>query len=74
MSDLRIGNFQILGTLGNGAHSTILHVRRSADSRREALEARRSFAGLEQVRLSRDLEEGFMDDSDDDSLHLQDRR
>ncbi|KAI7970088.1 hypothetical protein EIK77_001478 [Talaromyces pinophilus] len=43
-------------------------------SRREALEARRSFAA-DQVRLSRDLEEGFMDDSDDDeSLHLQDRR
>lgn len=44
-------------------------------SRREALEARRSFAADHQVRLSRDLEEGFMDDSDDDeSLHLQDRR
>jgi hypothetical protein len=37
-------------------------------SRREALEARRSFAA-DQVRLSRDLEEGFMDDSDDDSRH-----
>lgn len=37
---------------------------------REALEARRSFAA-DQVRLGRDLEEGFMDDSDDDddSLH-----
>ncbi|EEA18893.1 hypothetical protein TMatcc_010563 [Talaromyces marneffei ATCC 18224] len=41
-------------------------------SRREALEARRSFAGVDQVRLGRDLEEGFMDDSDDEndeSLH-----
>src|ERR1700683_2555843 len=37
MSALRIGNFQILGTLGSGAHSTILHVRRSADSKHYAL-------------------------------------
>jgi hypothetical protein len=40
-------------------------------TRREALEARRSFAA-DHVRLGRDLEEGFMDDSDDDdddSLH-----
>ncbi|EED12508.1 conserved hypothetical protein [Talaromyces stipitatus ATCC 10500] len=46
-------------------------------SRREALEAsrRRSFRSDEQVRLSRDLEEGFMDDSDDDSIRsLQERR
>lgn len=44
-------------------------------SRREALEARRNFAA-DQVRLSRDLEEGFMDDSDDDddSLHSGQRR
>jgi serine/threonine protein kinase len=32
-----IGKFQILATLGNGAHSTILHVRRSADSKQYAL-------------------------------------
>ncbi len=32
-----IGNFQILGTLGKGAHSTILHIRRSADSKQYAL-------------------------------------
>jgi serine/threonine protein kinase len=37
MSDFRIGRFQILGTLGQGAHSTLLHVRRSADSRNYAL-------------------------------------
>lgn len=37
MSDLRIGKFQVLGTLGTGAHSTILHVRRSADSKHYAL-------------------------------------
>ena len=37
MSEMRIGQFQILGTLGSGAHSTILHVRRSADGRNYAL-------------------------------------
>ncbi len=37
MSGVRIGQFQVLGTLGTGAHSTILHVRRSADSRNYAL-------------------------------------
>ncbi|HEY7329425.1 MAG TPA: serine/threonine-protein kinase [Gemmataceae bacterium] len=37
MSDFRIGRFQILGTLGQGAHSTLLHVRRSADGRNYAL-------------------------------------
>lgn len=33
----KIGHFQILGTLGAGAHSTILHVRRSADGKQYAL-------------------------------------
>jgi serine/threonine protein kinase len=37
MSDFQIGKFLVLGTLGTGAHSTILHVRRSADSRNYAL-------------------------------------
>jgi serine/threonine protein kinase len=37
MSDLRIGKFQVIGKLGTGAHSTILHVRRSADSKHYAL-------------------------------------
>lgn len=32
-----IGTFQVLGTLGTGAHSTILHIRRSADSKQYAL-------------------------------------
>jgi serine/threonine protein kinase len=32
-----IGSYQILGTLGKGAHSTILHIRRKADSREYAL-------------------------------------
>ena len=34
---MHIGKFQILGTLGSGAHSTILHIRRSADGKQYAL-------------------------------------
>jgi serine/threonine protein kinase len=37
MPGTRIGKFQVLGTLGTGAHSTIFHVRRSADARNYAL-------------------------------------
>jgi serine/threonine protein kinase len=37
MSGFRIGTFQVVGPLGTGAHSTILQVRRSADSRHYAL-------------------------------------
>jgi serine/threonine protein kinase len=37
MSDIQIGKFQIIETLGKGAHSTIFHVRRAADSRNYAL-------------------------------------
>ena len=37
MSEFVIGSFQVLGTLGAGANSRILHVRRSADSRNYAL-------------------------------------
>jgi serine/threonine protein kinase len=37
MSDFQIGKFQVVGTLGTGAHSTILHVRRSADGKNYAL-------------------------------------
>jgi serine/threonine protein kinase len=37
MSELSIGKFQIIEQLGTGAHSTILHVRRTADSRNYAL-------------------------------------
>src|SRR5262245_1341706 len=33
----RIGDFQILGNLGAGAHSTILHIRRSIDGKQYAL-------------------------------------
>jgi serine/threonine protein kinase len=34
---MSIGKFQVLGTLGTGAHSTILHIRRNADSTHYAL-------------------------------------
>jgi serine/threonine protein kinase len=37
MEHEQIGKFQILGTLGQGANSTILHIRRSADSKQYAL-------------------------------------
>jgi serine/threonine protein kinase len=37
MSFSSIGKFQVLGTLGSGAHSSILHIRRSSDSRQYAL-------------------------------------
>jgi serine/threonine protein kinase len=33
----KIGQFQILGTLGTGAHSAILHIRRSSDGKQYAL-------------------------------------
>ncbi len=37
MSEFQIGKFQILATLGTGAHSSILHIHRSADGRNYAL-------------------------------------
>ncbi|HXG09248.1 MAG TPA: serine/threonine-protein kinase [Gemmataceae bacterium] len=37
MAALRIGQFQVLGQLGTGAHSTILHIRRRADAKHYAL-------------------------------------
>jgi serine/threonine protein kinase len=37
MPGIRIGSFQIQGTLGTGAHSSILHIRRSADSKNYAM-------------------------------------
>jgi eukaryotic-like serine/threonine-protein kinase len=37
MSATRIGKFLVVGRLGTGAHSTILHIRRSADSKNYAL-------------------------------------
>ena len=37
MSEFRIGRFQVVEPLGSGAHSTILHIRRSADGKNYAL-------------------------------------
>jgi serine/threonine protein kinase len=37
MGAFRIGSFQIVGKLGSGAHSSILHIRRSADAKNYAL-------------------------------------
>jgi serine/threonine protein kinase len=37
MSALRIGKFQVLGTLGRGAHSQIMHIRRQEDAKQYAL-------------------------------------
>lgn len=37
MSVTHIGRFQVVGTLGKGANSTLLHVRRAADSKSYAL-------------------------------------
>jgi serine/threonine protein kinase len=50
-----IGSFQILSTLGSGAHSTILHIRRSNDSKQYALkvvplETKEDAKFLEQAR------------------------
>jgi serine/threonine protein kinase len=37
MSEIKIGKFTVVGTLGTGAHSSILHIRRSADGKNYAL-------------------------------------
>ena len=37
MSDEKIGKFQVLETLGTGAHSTILRIRRAVDAKEYAL-------------------------------------
>ena len=34
---MKIGKFQVIGNLGMGANSSILHIRRSSDSRQYAL-------------------------------------
>ncbi|NBO91719.1 MAG: serine/threonine protein kinase [Planctomycetia bacterium] len=37
MSEIKIGKFEILNTLGSGAHSSILHIRRAEDDQQYAL-------------------------------------
>jgi hypothetical protein len=53
-----------------GEHMTAMDI---TVARREALERRRSTSEA-QERLSRDLEEGFMDDSSDDDEEEEERR
>ena len=55
MADRPIGKFEILGTLGQGAHSKILHVRCAADGKQYALkvvpvESKEEHKFLEQAR------------------------
>jgi eukaryotic-like serine/threonine-protein kinase len=49
-----IGKYQTIGTLGKGAHSTILHVRRAADSREYAVKV---------VTLDEPADEKFLEQS-----------
>jgi serine/threonine protein kinase len=53
-----IGKFQILGTLGQGAHSTILHVRRQGDSTQYALKVV-PIDGPEEVKFLEQIEHEF---------------
>jgi serine/threonine protein kinase len=49
---MKIGRFHVLDTLGTGAHSTILHVRRSADARHYALKVVKIATSSEQKFLN----------------------
>jgi serine/threonine protein kinase len=49
---MRIGKFQVLGPLGTGAHSTILHIRRTEDAKHYALKV---------VTISSAEEQKFLD-------------
>src|SRR5947209_3827951 len=49
MSGMSIGEFHVLGTLGTGAHSAILHVRRTADAKHYALKVVK-IAGSDEVK------------------------
>jgi serine/threonine protein kinase len=52
MSDFSIGKFTVIGNLGTGAHSSILHVRRAADGTNYALKV---------VPLESDDDEKYLD-------------
>jgi serine/threonine protein kinase len=58
MSAMRIGKFQVIGKLGTGAHSAILHVRRSADSTNYALKVV-PIAGAEDRKFLEQAEHEF---------------
>jgi serine/threonine protein kinase len=58
MSGTRIGKFQVVGRLGTGAHSTILHIRRSGDSKNYALKVV-PIAGPEEHKFLEQAEHEF---------------
>jgi serine/threonine protein kinase len=58
MSDFRIGKFQVIGTLGTGAHSTILHIRRNDDGKQYALKVVQ-IAGPEEAKFLDQAEHEF---------------
>ena len=54
-----IGKFQVLGSLGSGAHSSILHIRRSADSKQYALKVV-PLAGKQDAKFLEQAQHEFM--------------
>lgn len=52
MATFTIGKYTVLGTLGSGAHSTILHIRRAADAKQYALKV---------VTIEKKEEQKFLD-------------
>lgn len=57
-----IGSFQILGTLGKGAHSSILHIRRTSDGKQYALKV---------VPIASKEEKKFLDQARDEFRIVQ---
>lgn len=55
MSEMSIGAFEVLGTLGSGAHSKILHIRREEDGKQYALKV---------VTLDGPEDQKFLDQAD----------
>ncbi len=51
----KIGSFQVLGNLGGGAHSSILHIRRNCDSRHYALKI---------VKIETDDDQKYLDQAE----------
>jgi serine/threonine-protein kinase len=58
MNQMSIGRFQVLGPLGQGAHSTILRIRRSADAKQYALKVV-SVAGKDETKFRKQAEHEF---------------
>src|SRR6267142_3888092 len=57
-----IGSFQVLGTLGKGAHSSILHIRRTSDGKQYALKV---------VPIASKEEKKFLDQARDEFRIVQ---